>query len=623
MKKSKLLLLMSLLLISACSNGDNSSTSSSDELPDSYSSEEISLDFSSDIDSDEPSSSLDEPISPSSNEEESLSSSSQEEVVIPEGYQEIEEGLYVSHLPGIYDRSFNLDFFIPNENYKLYYTKNGNNPQIKLFNEYNTSIKIKKYGTSSLSTYPMTTSVDGILAGYGSDKCSSSAYNNNIQTNGNYYLLPKQTILTITLYDTEKDEPVFTRTLSYIIDEDNIIDIPVVSLTMPYDDWFGEDNGFYNKIKDDMKKRAHLEYYDPEYNEYFYRNTQAKLGGNWTVGYPQRTINLNFNKNENGKKNKAVDAHIFKEKKKRGSDSEERLDKFTRIRLHNGGNCFEESVGFNDALLQAMMEDDPNVSTTGYRPCITYFNGEYWGLYAIREHYKNHYFADHYDVDKDDVLFYELKGSLINSDGDEDLGTECINELNEYLKKDFTNDDVYQTFIDEYIDVDSFIDVVVANAYGANWDFLGNFNNLKMWRTYNVDDTNPYADGKWRFVMHDSDFVFRENTNFLDKNHGNSYSKFNLMQKLLSNESFRDRFYERAEYLTDGWLNYDNGSEILMEMVDEIKYFKLDSARRWGQGSNYIEDQWTKEITNVKNMLRARDKDFMSSLRQTLNQYKA
>lgn len=615
MKRSKLLILMPFLLISACGK-DNSTVLSSDELSDNYLSEEISLDFSSVISSDENS------VEPSSNSELPISSSSQEEVIIPDGYYEIEKGLYVSHLPGIYDKSFDLDFYIPNSNYKLYYTKNGNAPQIKLLDEYTRSIKIKKYGTNSLSTYPMTTSVDGILAGYGSDKCTSAAYNTNIQQNENYYLLPKQTILTITLYDTEKDEPVFTRTLSYIIDEEGKIDIPVVSLTMPYDDWFGEDNGFYNKIKDDIKKRAHLEYIDPEYNEYFYRNTQAKLGGNWTVGYPQRTINLNFNKDENGKKNKAVNAHIFKEKKKRGGDGEERLDKFTRMRLHNGGNCFEESVGFTDALLQAMMEDDSNVSTTGYRPCITYFNGEYWGIYALREHYKNHYFADHYDVDKDDVLFYELKGNLINSDGDETLGKQCIDELNEYLKKDFTNNAVYQKFIDEYIDVDSFIDVVVANAYGANWDFLGNANNLKMWRTYNKDSSNPYADGKWRFVMHDSDFVFREDTNFLDKGHVNSYSKFNMMNKLLSNALFRERFYERAEYLTDDCLNYENGKEILDDMVEEIMYFKLDAARRWGQGVDYIENRWLNEVKHVKNMMRARDNHFLSSLKQTLNQYK-
>ena len=97
-----------------------------------------------------------------------------------------------------------------------------------------------------------------------------------------------QRIITINYVNSNNESK--SRSLSYIFGE---YDIPVVSLSMPYRDWFGS-TGIYNNIRVEYEKRANLEYIDPELNEYFYRNTQVKIGGNWTMGYPQRTLNLNF-----------------------------------------------------------------------------------------------------------------------------------------------------------------------------------------------------------------------------------------------------------------------------------------------------------------------------------------
>lgn len=533
------------------------------------------------------------------------------------GFYELCEGLYVNHLPGLYDSGFELEFIVDNENYELYYTQDCSKPLIDDEHLYIDPIEINVCESNDYNDYPLTTSVDGILGGY-TDKCYSAAYVENVQVKNNYYLLPKQTVLTIMLYDKSFEEVVLNRSLTYIIDENNI-DIPIVSLSMPYSDWFGKD-GFYNKIKDDIEKRGNLEYFDPVNDDYFYRNTQVKLGGNFTLGYPQRTLNLNFNKDENGDKNIPVDIAIFKDKQKR--DGSGVIDSLTRFRLHNGGNCFENFTGFNDALLQAMMEEDCNVSTTGYRPCIAYLNGEYWGIYAIREHYKDTYFETHYNVSKKNVIFYELKQDFVHSDGDEEKGEECINELKGYLNNDFTNDEVYNTFITDYVDIDSFIDVVLANLYAGNFDFLGNFNNLKMWRTYKVEEGNEYADKRWRFVIHDSDYAFTDEANFLDPNHNYAYSKFPMLKKLLSNNSFKDRLYERAEYLLDNYLNSENGENLLSSMVNEIKPYKIESAHRWGQVvPTAYKNYWEGQIERVKTIMNNKDKNFLETLRRTLTKY--
>lgn len=528
-----------------------------------------------------------------------------------EGYYEIADGLYVNCLPGIYNEPIEVEFKFANSKANLYYTRNFTYPYSSKNNRYTEPIKVFELPIPNKSFYPLTTSVDAVLSWDNGGKCVSYNYIENIQRNGTYSLLPKQNVITIRYLDGLGNELV--RTLTYLYGD---FTIPVVSLSMPYDSWFG-DTGIYNNIRDEYEERAYFEYFDPEYKEYFYINTQVKLGGNWSLGYPQRTLNLNFSKDENGEKQSPVKAHIFKERTLLG-DNTQSLTKFKRIRLHNSGNCFEQWTGFNDAILQNMM-NNTDVSTTGYRPCITYLNGEYWGIYYLREHYKDYYFSSHYGVEKDTVALYDYKGDFIFNDGDEAEPYSFFKEMNVYKNYNFANDAVYQNFVNKYVDEDSLIDVIIAHSYAGNWDFVGNNNNLKAWRTTVVDKSNPYADGRLRFCLHDVDFAFTDYTNYLDKNHGNSYNKFWIFRKLMENENFRSKLYNRAEELLSTNLSYSNGMTILSDMVNEIKDYKMDANARWGNLTSY--DSWMGEIKSTLEFMYNKEINYLDQLLATIKTY--
>ena len=535
-----------------------------------------------------------------------------------DGFTNLNEYVAVNYVPGAYDDSIDLEFKILDSNYLVYYTLDGSAPAIMESDLYKKPIRLEKITSKNLDDYPLTTSVDGILEWDHEGKCVSDIYNNNIQRTGNYPLFQKQNVVTIRVIKKDTKETVFKRSLTYIIDD---IDykIPVVSLTMPYDDWFDEKTGMYNNIRKEVEKRVYLEYFDFVNDESFALNSKIKLGGNWTLGYPMRTLNLNFNKDENGNKNTPVNASIFGDRSTRG-DASKKLKKLTRFRLHSGGNTFESHTGFNDAVLQGIMEDS-NASTTGYRPCIGYLNGEYWGLYYIREHYSDTYFKDNYDVEKDDVIFYELKGDFIIDDGDEAVGKVLIKELLDYVNtKNFRDYNVYKTFIEEYIDEESFIDLFLAEAYASNWDFVGNWNNLKMWRTSKVDPSNPYADGKWRFCIHDVDFAFTEYTNFLDNNSANPYSRFAMFNNLLKQKEFRDKFYNRAKELVETNFEPTYASKVLNKMVYEVMPYKTNAMIRWGKSSadyNY----WLNDVANTHKYFENKSRAFVATIEDSLKQF--
>ena len=535
-----------------------------------------------------------------------------------QGLEKLNEYLYVSHLPGHYKEKISLEFKPIDNKYDIYYTLDSSTPEINEKNKYVKPLELSKIPITNILDYPMTASVDGILADDSGGKCVSDIYNNNIQRTGKYPLFQRQNVVSICLVDKESNEIVHNRSLTYLID-DKDYSIPVVSLNMPYEDWFSRTSGMYNKIREEIEKRVYLEYFDFANDEYFSLNSKIKLGGNWTLGYPMRTLNLNFNKDEYGSKNEPVSISIFNDRVQRG-DRSSKLKKLTRFRLHSGGNAFESWTGFNDAVIQNMMENS-YASTTGYRPCIGYLNGEYWGIYYIREHYSDTYFKDNYGVDKDDVLFYELKGGFLIDDGDEEAGAIAIKELEDYINyQDFSQYEVYKNFITNIIDEDSFIDMFIAELYASNWDFVGNYNNLKMWRTSKVDESNPYADGRWRFCLHDVDFAFTEDTNFLDKNVSYSYANFKMFNNMLKQPEFRTKLYNRATYLIKNNLSAREGCRVLNEMVEEVMPYKTNAMIRWGKSANDY-NVWLNDVNNTYRYIENKSRSFLATIDSSLKQY--
>ena len=206
----------------------------------------------------------------------SLLSSDSPTDILKRGYTQLTDGVYISKLPGFYSTGQSVSFII-DKNLELYYSLDYQNNDISKMALYKEPILINKSESRNKADFPITTSVDAILPDDKEGKCVSEAYINNIQKTENYILFDKQPVLKINVVNKNNKETVFKRSFTYLF-EDKItkdINIPVVSLSMPYDDIMGS-NGFYNKIREDISRRADLEFFDPEYNEYFPTNGEMQ-----------------------------------------------------------------------------------------------------------------------------------------------------------------------------------------------------------------------------------------------------------------------------------------------------------------------------------------------------------
>lgn len=173
------------------------------------------------------------------------------------------------------------------------------------------------------------------------------------------------------------------------------------------------------------------------------------------------------------------------------------IDSFDKLTLRNGGN--DEKTKIRDRLNHEMVLNDRAYGTQAQTECVVFLDGEFWGLYNIVEKIGKEYISDHYDVKEDDVCM--IKTDEL-SDGTQ-AGWESYEALKEFAKNS-TASAALAAEAAELIDLHSFADYMATEIILANSDF-GN-NNYALWKTETVNAKKQYADGKWRFILFDTEY---------------------------------------------------------------------------------------------------------------------
>lgn len=318
--------------------------------------------------------------------------------------------------------------------------------------------------------------------------------------------------------------------------------LAVISITMDYDDLFDSEKGIYvkgdvfdnalkkfignkNWIKaDDTRKldanysqrgrewerEAHIDFFEMNENgadQVLNQDCGIRIQGNYSRSDLQKGFRL-YARKDYGDNKFRYDIWGDELKDKDGNT----IDKFKTFVLRAGGNCAFTSK-YNDTYWQTLAAG-VDCSTKASRPCVVYLNGEYWGLYVLEEDYSDDYFESHYGVNKDDVIVYKGDAETYSIGYKLDEGTlpdgekadYYFKELKDFFKthKSLKDDADYEEFA-QIVDVDSVMDYFGVEVWINNkWDWPGK--NWSMWKTNTTDESNEYADGRWRFCLYDIEF---------------------------------------------------------------------------------------------------------------------
>ncbi|PKM63366.1 MAG: hypothetical protein CVU97_00050 [Firmicutes bacterium HGW-Firmicutes-21] len=254
--------------------------------------------------------------------------------------------------------------------------------------------------------------------------------------------------------------------------------------------------------------------------------------------------------------------------------------------LRNTGQDFNRAR-MRDPLITSLVSDATGMDVQKYRPAVVYLNGEFWGVYFIREKINENYIAGNYNVSASSVTTTRANGVT---------STEYT-ALIIYVKTHNLAVDEYYQYVLTQIDKENYIDYICAQIYIANTD-NGNI------RFYKSTDT----DGKWRWIMFDTDWSFSGPTHQTVARHLNpegtgSQNRFStaLINALLKNPSFKEDFLRRMAWQLENIWTTENVTARITEIKELIRHDMVRDCEKWGRTYTNWQNHVDSLITFQKN----------------------
>lgn len=530
-----------------------------------------------------------------------------------------------SHQSGFYNDPFTLTMNSATENAVIYYTTDCSDPTVSS-TRYTAAVGVNSR-TGDPNLYSMTP--------------NTSVYSTYTPWNN----IDKATIIRAVAVDAEGNvSNISTATyfvgagfaekyknfslISVVTDPDNLYDYNtgIYVKGAVYDQYkkggWGFDDGStpcnYNQRGREWEREAFFDFFDSSKNLVVSSGCGIRIHGGWTRAYLQKSLRI-IARGEygGGKFNAPLIPGLVKE-----SDGVTPLEKFDTFILRNGGNS-SEYVKFKCAYIQKLLEDR-SFDTQGSNPVVGYLDGEYWGLYMIREDFDDNYIENNYDIPKDDVII--VKVGLIDEGEPEDqpLYDDLINFAR---SNDMTNPANYER-ICAMMDIQNFADYFAAQLFINNEDWP--HNNFRVWRSRTVDPANPYQDGKWRWMLYDTEMsmdLYDSGRNYsfnsleaLMRENNSPYNEYVIVfQSLIKNSEFKRIFTTAFMDIVNVNFDYEPAMALLAEYEALYRPMIEDQYARFGPTWVKNPSQFvTEEIEGMRYFIRNRRDYVPTMLRNNL-----
>ena len=350
--------------------------------------------------------------------------------------------------------------------------------------------------------------------------------------------------------------------------------------TEAFEDW--EAQGNFTQHGDEWERPVSVTLL-PAQGEGFTQDMGMRIKGGASRGYHQKSIRL-VAREEYGQKN--VKYPVYPDN--RCEADGELLAKYKSFTLRSGAND-SLFAKIRDPFITNLAEG-LRFETAANMPVIAFINGEYWGVYTLNEEYGDKYIQYHYGVDDNNVVVVKCAELDEGEEADYDL----FLEMYDFVAWEDMEDPAVYAQACEMLDMGSFADYWAAQFYIVNEDGPDRNNNWQMWRVRDPEPkTHPYADGKWRMMLYDTDYssgVYAEGGNAdLDNISGvlysDEYEEYNpalMFQNLMLSEEFRLEFIRACCDVNNVYFNSTRTAALLKEMRAQYEPWVPDSLRRFG-----------------------------------------
>lgn len=390
--------------------------------------------------------------------------------------------------------------------------------------------------------------------------------------------------------------PSIISTSSYIYDEG--LDLDIISIIADDDELWDPVSGIYDNPFSGDEIRVSCSYYSNTGNENFSQDLGMKIHA--PDSRSQKSLRF-YARNEYG--SNTIDYQIFEQKP---------YSDIKRFILRNSGNDGIEigHTALRDPLISQLFHTT-NTEEHGYaayHPVNVFLNGEYWGIYNIRERQDDYWLYQQYGYLAEDIDYLERTAEQ------SDTRFEWAGNWDDYdlmeqsaINLDLSDETNYQVIAD-WINVENYVDYQFVEIFICNQDWLSN--NMKFWKP--TDNSR-----KWEWIIWDTDWGF--GTYYPSYPHGFpdwdglGFSLSNwggwtndveteLLQNLVESDIFLEYFSTRGADILNSYLK---PTRIIPQLDDFSSRIAPDIDRqvdKWG-GS---ESEWSDDVDYMEEFISER-----------------
>jgi len=260
-------------------------------------------------------------------------------------------------------------------------------------------------------------------------------------------------------------------------------------------------------------------------------------------------------------------------------------DEYQRFMFRNSGddnypaiedNAHEGSTHIRDEYVQTLArEGGMHLDTRAVERVVLFLNGQYWGLYGMRERPVDHdYTSYYYNQDKYNLHFLTTWGSTKAEYGGLDAFKEWYTIRDFVMENDMGLPENYDV-LKSKIDMISFVDYFIVNLNVVAKDWL-NYNTA-WWRGLDQNETHT----KWGYVLWDLDATFDYYINYTGIPNSNADAKPCDIQEI---SNYMDQFFsgggggneienpENCNTIILGTCPYPPEDTIFLQVINQDNY---------------------------------------------------
>ena len=252
--------------------------------------------------------------------------------------------------------------------------------------------------------------------------------------------------------------------------------------------------------------------------------------------------------------------------------------------------------------------------------CIIYLNGQYWGVYDLRERPDEHDYTEYYyGQDKYNIQFIKTWGATWAEYG----GQQALNDwgdLYDFILDNSMADPANFHFVADQYDYASLVDYVIVNSFSVCSDWL-NWN-TGWWRGFNPEGEHQ----KWGYILWDNDATFAHYINYTNIPDTSPYAEpcnpellsgwsdpeghIKVLNKLRQNPDFEQYYITRQADLSNTVFNCENTLNYLDSIIAKIQPEMHQHSERWyGDFS-----EWQQNANKLRNFISIRCTEFSNGL---------